>query len=74
MPERWLTGIEAIYNGVLLLHYYKHESGPEHKTIIAVDATTSAELWSNYSLAFDHLSALTGLWCIIPTSSQKKYC
>ncbi|MGY4539568.1 hypothetical protein ACVW0P_004003 [Mucilaginibacter sp. UYNi724] len=56
LPERWLTGIEAIYNGVILLHYYKHESGPEHKAIIAIDATTSKELWSNYSLAFDHLS------------------
>jgi hypothetical protein len=56
MPERWLTGIEAVYNGVILLHYYKHENGPEHKTIIAVDAKTSEELWSNYNLAFDHLS------------------
>jgi hypothetical protein len=40
----------------MLLHHYKHESGPEHKAIIAIDAITSAELWSNYSLAFDHLS------------------
>ncbi len=56
LPERWLTGIEAVYNSVILLHYYKHESGPEHKAIIAIDATTSKELWSNYSLAFDHLS------------------
>ncbi|MES2268580.1 MAG: DUF4905 domain-containing protein [Bacteroidota bacterium] len=56
LPERWLTGIEAVYNGVMLLHYYKHESGPEHKAIIAIDATSATELWSNYSLAFDHLS------------------
>ncbi|MBD1386638.1 DUF4905 domain-containing protein [Mucilaginibacter rigui] len=56
MPERWLTGIEAVYNGIMLLHYYKHESGPEHKTIIAIDAKTAAEVWSNYNLAFDHLS------------------
>jgi hypothetical protein len=56
MPERWLTGMEAIYNNVLLLHYYKHESGPEHKAIIAINALTGAELWSNYSVAFDHLS------------------
>jgi hypothetical protein len=56
MPERWLTGIEVVYNGVLLLHYYKHEGGPEHKTIIAIDATTGAERWSNYSLAFDHIT------------------
>jgi hypothetical protein len=54
--ERWLTGIEAVYDGVALLHYYKHESGPEHKGIIAINAGTSAALWSNYSHAFDHLS------------------
>jgi len=56
LPERWLTGIEGVYNGVMLLHYYKHESSPEHKAIIALDATKANELWSNYSLAFDHLS------------------
>jgi hypothetical protein len=54
--ERWLTGIEAVHDGVALFHYYKHESGPEHKGIITVDANTSAQLWSNYSYAFDHLS------------------
>jgi hypothetical protein len=56
LPERWLTGIENISSGVMLLHYYKHESGPEHKGIIAINAVTSAELWSNYSVAFDHMS------------------
>lgn len=54
--ERWLTGTEAAYNGVILLHQYKHESGPEHKGIMAVDAVTASELWSNYSIAFDHLT------------------
>ena len=56
MPERWLTGMECIYNNILLLHYYRHESGPEHKAIIAVDALTGTELWGNYSIAFDHLT------------------
>jgi hypothetical protein len=55
-PERWLTGMECVYDNVLLLHHYRHESGPEHKAIIAIDAQTGAEIWSNYSLAFDHLS------------------
>ena len=55
-PERWMTGLEAIYDGVILLHHYKHESGPEHKAIVAVDARTSQQKWSNYSLTFDHLS------------------
>jgi hypothetical protein len=54
--ERWLTGVECVYDNVVLLHQYRHESGPEHKAIIAVDAVTGHDLWSNYSLAFDHLS------------------
>ena len=27
-PERWLTGIEAAYDGVLLLHNYRSATGP----------------------------------------------
>ncbi|GGH19018.1 DUF4905 domain-containing protein [Mucilaginibacter phyllosphaerae] len=57
LPERWLTGIEGIYQGIMLLHYYKQETGPEHKAIIAIDTATGAERWSNYSLALDHLAA-----------------
>ncbi|WP_428331235.1 DUF4905 domain-containing protein [Mucilaginibacter sp.] len=55
-PERWLTGIEAAHNGVLLLHYYQSETGPTHKGLMAVDAMTTETLWSNYSYSFDHLS------------------
>jgi hypothetical protein len=54
--ERWLTGIECVYDNVLLLHHYRHESGPEHKALIAIDGQTGAEIWSNYSVAFDHLT------------------
>lgn len=54
--ERWFTGLEAAYDGVALLHYYKHEGSPEHKGIIAIGAQDAATLWSNYSHAFDHLS------------------
>jgi len=54
--ERWLTGIEAAYNGVLLLHNYQSEAGPAHKGLIAVDGMTGNTLWSNYTHAFDHLS------------------
>ncbi|QXV64330.1 DUF4905 domain-containing protein [Mucilaginibacter sp. 21P] len=56
LPERWLTGIEAAYSGVILLHYYKHQSSPEHKGLIAIDAKTGKERWANYSLIFDHLT------------------
>jgi len=55
--ERWHTGIEAGYDGVLLLHFYQSETGPTHKGIIAIDAYTGATLWSNYNYTFDHLSA-----------------
>jgi len=56
-PERWLTGIEAAYNGILLLHNYQSENGPLHKGIVAVDGVTGETLWSNYIYAFDHLTA-----------------
>jgi len=54
--ERWLTGIEAAYDGVLLLHTYQSESGPTHKGLIALDALTGKTIWSNFNLSFDHLS------------------
>jgi hypothetical protein len=55
-PERWLTGIEAAYDGVLLLHNYQSEAGPTHRGVIAIDGLTGDTLWSNYTFAFDHLS------------------
>src|SRR5258708_7952946 len=56
-PERWLTGIEAAYDGVLLLHNYQSESVPVHKGLTAIDALTGKTLWSNYNFTFDYLSA-----------------
>lgn len=55
-PERWLTGIEAAFDGVLLLHNYQSETGPAHKGLVAIDAFSSKTLWSNYTLGFDHLT------------------
>ena len=54
--ERWLTGIETAYDGVLLLHNYQSESGPAHKGLISIDGKTGKTTWSNYTHAFDHLS------------------
>lgn len=54
--ERWLTGIETVYDGVLLLHNYLSQNGPLHKGIIAIDAVTGDTLWSNYTLAFEVLT------------------
>ena len=55
-PERWLTGIEAAYDGVLLIHYYQSETGPAHKGLLAIDAFTGDTLWSNFTYGFDHLT------------------
>jgi hypothetical protein len=55
-PERWLTGIEAAYDGVLLLHFYQTDAGPTHKGLMAIDAGSTEVLWSNYIYTFDHLS------------------
>lgn len=55
-PERWLTGIETAYNSVLLIHNYQSAIGPNHKGLIAVDSVTGQLLWSDYTLAFDHLT------------------
>lgn len=54
--ERWLTGIEAAFGGVLLVHNYQSEAGPLHKGIIAIDGRTGKTLWGNYTHAFDHLT------------------
>ena len=54
--ERWLTGIETAYDGVLLLHNYQSETGPVHKGLVAIDGETGKTLWNNYTIAFDHLS------------------
>jgi hypothetical protein len=54
-PERWLTGMEAAYDGVLLLHHYQTEQSPVHKAVVAVNNEGEVS-WSNYTYAFDHLS------------------
>jgi len=56
-PERWLTGIEAAWDGVLLVHYYQSETGPTHKGLMAIDAVTGEILWTNFTHTFDHLTA-----------------
>ncbi len=54
--ERWLTGIEAAYDGVLLLHHYQSATSPVHKAIVAINGLDAQTLWSNYTYAFDSLS------------------
>jgi len=54
-PERWLTGIETAYDGILLLHNYQSANGPAHRGLTAI-ATNGTVLWTNYNQAFDHLT------------------
>jgi len=56
VDERWLTGIESAYNGVLLLYAMESESSPAHRGLTAIDANTGDILWGNYNLTFNHLS------------------
>lgn len=54
--ERWLTGMETAHNGILLLHFFQTENSPVHKGVVAISLTNANSLWSNYALAYDHLS------------------
>jgi hypothetical protein len=55
-PERWLTGIEAACDGVLLLHFYEHENGPVHKGLMAIEGQTGNGLWNDFNMSFDFVS------------------
>jgi hypothetical protein len=54
--ERWLTGLEAAYDGVILLHNYQSDAGPAHKGLRALDSSSGKRLWHNFNLTFDFLS------------------
>src|ERR1700712_4754147 len=54
--EKWLTGIEGCFNGVLFLHGYQSAQSPVHKGIKAVDGFTGTVLWENYTYVIDHIS------------------
>lgn len=54
--EKWLTGIESCFNGVLFLHGYESAQSPVHKGITAIDGLTGGVLWSNYTYAIHHIS------------------
>lgn len=54
--EKWLTGMEGCFDGVLFLHGYQSAQSPVHKGITAVDGPTGKTLWSNYTYAIQHIS------------------
>ena len=55
LPERWLSGIEVGYDGMLLLHNYQSPTSPVHKAVIAINNKGDIA-WSNYTWAFDQLA------------------
>jgi hypothetical protein len=50
--ERWWTGIEAVHEGVMLLHAFATPELPEHRGITAVDIHSAAVLWEASDLTF----------------------
>ncbi|GAB2978785.1 hypothetical protein GCM10027049_12950 [Mucilaginibacter puniceus] len=56
LTEKWLTGIEGAYDGVLLLHHFQSATSPVHKAIVAINGLNATTLWSNYTYGFDSLS------------------
>jgi hypothetical protein len=56
LDEKWLTGMDGCFNGVLFLHGYQSAQSPVHKGIIAIEGNTGNILWQNYTLAMDHIS------------------
>jgi hypothetical protein len=43
--EPWWIGIEAVFDGVLILHTYEKPDMPQHRDMIAVDLLTGGDLW-----------------------------
>jgi hypothetical protein len=54
-PEKWLTGMEGSYAGVLFLHGYQSAKSPVHKGITAVEGQSGKTLWSNYTYAIENI-------------------
>jgi len=54
--EKWLTGMEGCFDGILFLHGYESAQSPVHKGITPVDGFTGKSIWSNYTYAIQHIS------------------
>jgi hypothetical protein len=59
LGENWWTGIETIHRGVIIVHDYPVPSMPEHRNIIAIDASRGERIWENRDLAFAFASGGT---------------
>lgn len=56
VAQAWWTGIEAVHQGVLFIHDYPVPSMPDHKKIIAIDASSGDPLWETPELTFGFAS------------------
>lgn len=52
LPEPWWIGIEAVHEGVALLHEFAVPDFPDHKKIHALDLSTGTLLWSDQDAKF----------------------
>ena len=53
MPERWLSGLEAAHNGVMLVNGFQGETVPVHKGLTGINAVTGEVIWSDYNINFE---------------------
>jgi hypothetical protein len=51
-PEPWWISMEALHHSTLLLHEYAAPDMPDHKRIIALDATSGQVRWTNDDAKF----------------------
>jgi len=56
LPEKWLTGLEGSFDGIMLLHGFQSAQSPIHKGIYAFDGQNGSLLWSNYNFAIDEIT------------------
>jgi hypothetical protein len=56
LPEKWLTGLQGSFNGIVFLHGYQSAQSPAHKGITAINGATGVELWNNYIDAIHYIS------------------
>ncbi|WDF53712.1 DUF4905 domain-containing protein [Mucilaginibacter sp. KACC 22063] len=54
--DRWLTGLEAAKDGVILLHGFQSDILPLHKGLFGIDSHSGEMLWADYNLTFERVA------------------
>lgn len=55
MPERWLSGLEAANNVVLLVNGFRGDTVPVHKGLTGIDGADGTILWTDYNITFEKI-------------------